>query len=117
MQLLDKMLGNNAEDIEQVIEIPILCRVWEEDGVWNGEAVHISVAVFGHSFEETKRNLIDAVFSHLEALQETGKLKETIDLLRLCARQKRVSIDEMPLNSAFWRLGAGLQDKHIVSLA
>lgn len=117
MSILDKVLDRHKAAANTVVEIPILLRFWEEEGVWNGEAVDLPVAVFGRSFEETTRNLQDAVISHLETLKEIGTLKETVATLRACARQHRVSVDEMALNQPMVRFDAGLQDCHVVAIA
>lgn len=117
MSVIEQIFGKREEVKEKVFEIPVLCRLWEEDGVWNGEAVDLAVAVFGKTFEETQHNLADAIISHLETLQEIEQLKDTVHLLRTCARMRRVSVDEMPSNQAFWRFSAGLQDEHLVPIA
>lgn len=62
--------------------VPLLCRFWEEDGVWNGIAEDAAVAVFGETFEEARRNLRDAIECHLEAAVENGELKSIVDRLR-----------------------------------
>jgi len=118
VSVLDKILGEGASDaVPQVLEIPVLLRLWQEDKVWNGEAVDLPVAVFGETFEETASNLQTAVISHLEALQEIGKLKETADELRAGARKRRVSVNEMGSNQSFMKFNAGLQDERVVCIA
>lgn len=117
MSVIGKIFGHEKASDHNVVEIPVLLRFWEEDGVWNGEAVDLPVAVFGKSFEETTRNLQEAVISHLETLKEIGTLKEAVDALRMCARQHRVSVDEMALNQPMVRFNAGLQDCHVVAIA
>jgi len=64
----------------KVKQFPVLCNLWQEDGVWNGVADDLPVAVFGATFEEAQANLCQALMSHLEALQEVGKLEETVAL-------------------------------------
>jgi predicted RNase H-like HicB family nuclease len=63
---------------EIVVEIPVLCRVWEEQGVFNGIAEDLPVAVFGKTHEEAQSNLRDAIISHLEALGELHKLQRAV---------------------------------------
>lgn len=84
-------------------EVPVLCKLWFEDGVWNGSAHDLPVAVFGHTIDEAKKNLGEALVAHFEALQETGKADETIRELRRLAQQ-RLSFDDMSNNELFWKV-------------
>lgn len=120
MSVLDKLFGEDKGDSvsdSAVLEIPVLLRLWKEDDVWNGEAVNLPVAVFGDTFEATVGHLHDAVMSHLESLQEIGKLEETVHLLRSCARNQRVRLDEMGSNQPLVRFNAGLQNHKLVCIA
>ena len=103
--------------IEQITEIPVLCRFWDEDGVCNGEAVDLPVAVFGANFEEAKKHLGEAVISHLETLQEIGTLENTILTLRAKARKDKVCIQDMSPNQSLVKMSAGLQDHRLVCIA
>ncbi len=58
--------------METCAPISILCRFWSEDGVWNGLAKDLPVAAFGQTFEEARRNLSDALLSHLQSASELG---------------------------------------------
>jgi hypothetical protein len=107
----------NHSDIDVVVEIPVLCRFWAEDGVWNGEAVDLPVAIFGETFELAQKHLFNAVISHLEALEEIGKLKETAERLRTCANQHCLSISDMRSNEPFVRFNAGIQDHRVFAIA
>ena len=118
MSVLDKIFGEHKGDsAAPVLEIPVLLRLWQEDKVWNGKAADLPIAVFGETFEATVGNLHDAVLSHLEALQEIGKLEETAHILRACARNHRVTLDEMGSNQPFVRFNAGLQNHKVVCIA
>jgi predicted RNase H-like HicB family nuclease len=118
VSVLDKIFGENKTDnVSQVLEIPVLARLWREDGVWNGEAIDLPVAVFGDTFENAVAHLQDAVMSHLESLEEIGKLEDTAHILRACARNHRVSPDEMGSNQPFVKLNAGLQNHKVVCIA
>jgi hypothetical protein len=119
VSLMETVFGRKQEEEEGqvVLEIPVLCRLWPEDGIWNGEAVHLAVAVFGDTFEDTQRNLGDAVISHLQALQEIDKLDETVHMLRVCAKHHRMVLDEMPTSEAMLKFTAGLQDHRVVAIA
>lgn len=61
--------------------VPILCKLWSEDGVWNAISADLPVAVFGDTFEEAKANLEEALIGHFAALEQTGQLKNTIELM------------------------------------
>jgi predicted RNase H-like HicB family nuclease len=63
---------------EIVVEVPVLCRIWEEQGVFNGIAEDLPVAVFGKTLEEAQSNLRDAVISHFDALRELHKLQAEV---------------------------------------
>jgi predicted RNase H-like HicB family nuclease len=115
--ILERIFGEKNASASNVLEIPILARLWQEENVWNGEAVDLPIAVFGDTFEETVKNLHDAVISHLEALQEIGKLEDTAHILRACARTRRVSLDEMGSNQPFMKFNAGLQNHKVVCIA
>lgn len=110
------MIERNS-DVEVVTEIPVLCRFWFEDEVWNGEAIDLPVAAFGEAFEAAQRNLFTAVISHLETLEEIGKLKETVNTLRACAKRHCLSMDEMASNQPFVRFNAGIQDHRVFAIA
>ncbi len=49
--------------------VMVRCRFWKEDGIWNGSAKRLPIAVFGQTLEETKANMRDAFRSHIEAIQ------------------------------------------------
>ena len=67
--------------------IPVFCKIWEEDGVFNAVAEDLPIAVFGKTHEEAQKNLGDAILTHLEALMELRKLDEAIEHLRFEARR------------------------------
>jgi hypothetical protein len=71
--------GRKAEG--DVVPLQVLCRFWQEDGVWNATTEHLAVAVFGDTFEDAQKNLQDAIVAHMECWVESGKAKELIALL------------------------------------
>jgi predicted RNase H-like HicB family nuclease len=83
--------------------IPVLCRFWREDGVWNATAQHLPVAVFGQSFEEASKNLADALTTHFQSLDDAGKLDGTIALLEKKA-QVRFRPNEFSADTPFVRM-------------
>jgi predicted RNase H-like HicB family nuclease len=115
VSLLDKFFGEK-EQVRETVEIPILCRFSKEDDIWNGSAEDLPVAVFGNTFEETQRNLSDAIIAHLESLQEVGGLQATIEHLRSCAKDRRFSLEDMTFDQPLVRFNAALQDHRITAL-
>ncbi len=108
-------LRKNAS-AEIAVEIPVLCRIWEEQGVFNGIAEDLPVAVFGKTHEEAQSNLRDAVLSHLEALMELHKLEPVVEHLRSQARDIHFSPREIPRDQSFFRFSAAIHDSHILAL-
>ncbi len=101
---------------EIVVEIPVLCRIWEEQGVFNGIAEDLPVAVFGKTHEEAESNLRDAIIAHLEALQELHQLQPVVDQLRSQARETNFSPRELPRDQSFFRFSAAIHDSQILAL-
>lgn len=95
------------------IKIPVLCKFWQEDHVWNGAAQDLAVAAFGKTFKEARRNLSDAIICHLQALQELKQLKPTIEYLQQRARDFNVSAEEIPSNRPLLRMDAIWHDNQL----
>jgi hypothetical protein len=109
----DRTLGENEAP---TIQIPVLCRFWEEDGVWNGSAEDLPVAGFGDTFEQAQHHVFDAVIAHLQSVQEVGDIQATIDQLRHCARSHRFTVEQMASDQPLVRFNAALQNQHITAL-
>jgi predicted RNase H-like HicB family nuclease len=99
-----------------VIEVPVLCRFWQEDGVWNASTEELPIVVFGNTFEETQKHMSDAIVAHLNSLQKLGALPATVELLRTLARERSVSVDNLVLNQAFIKMSAAIQDHHVMAM-
>ena len=69
------------KDSKDSTKISILCKFWEEDGVWNATAMDLPVAVFGETFEEALGNMSDALDSHVSAMINAGKIEELSEKL------------------------------------
>ena len=91
------------------LELSILCRFWEEDGLWNGIAVNLPIAVFGDTFEESLSNMRDAVESHVEAVVEAGPSDE---LQRLQEHRQSLDVDEIPFDSPLVKLLVAMDKLH-----
>ncbi len=96
--------------------IPVLCKFWAEDGVWNASAVDLAVAAYGKTIKQAQKNLADAIICHLQALQEVGELAREAQRLQNLARDCRLSIEEMSDAQLFGRATAKVSD-HKVAVA
>ena len=112
MPLLSKR--KNSADVS--IEIPVLCKFWREDDVWNGVAEDIPVAVFGATFEQAQKHMQDAILTHLGTLQQLDRLSDTVKLLRRKSHERSLSEAEIPLNQTVVRMSATLHDNHLRAL-
>ena len=113
------MLGFGRKKIdqtEQTIVVPVLCRFWQEDGVWNGNAEHLAVAIFGKTFEEAQKNLQAAIVEHIKCWVDAGKEEQLISQLREQAHE-HVTVNEIPHNSPVVNISVGLSDHHVVAIA
>jgi predicted RNase H-like HicB family nuclease len=109
-------LLRKKDSTEVAVEIPVLCRIWEEQGVFNGIAEDLPVAVFGKTHEEARSNLKDAIISHLEALRELHKLQPVVEHLRNQARETHLSPRELPRDESLFRFSAAIHDSQILAL-
>jgi predicted RNase H-like HicB family nuclease len=98
------------------VEVPVLCRIWEEQGIFNGVAEDLPVAVFGETYEEARQNLRDAVISHLEALRQLQQLNPVVEHLRRQAREGYFSPQEIPRDQSFYRFSAAIHNSRILPL-
>jgi predicted RNase H-like HicB family nuclease len=99
-----------------VVEISILCKAWQEDGVWNAVTEDLPIAVFGATFEEAQHNLHEAIFCHLESAQETGMLDQLAKELRQRAIERSFTLAEMPPDRVMMKMRAAVQDDRVVAL-
>jgi len=84
--------------------------------VWNGEAVHLPVVVFGNTIEEAISNLHDGLLTHLDAEQSVGNIEKTIEYLRTCAAENCLTLNDVAPNRLFSRFNAALQDERVMAL-
>lgn len=98
------------------VEIPVLCKFWQEQDVWNGVTEDLPIVVYGATFEEARQNMSNAIITHLESLQELKCLEKTIEFLRDRSKQWCLSEDDMPLNQPLIRMSATLQNRQILAL-
>lgn len=114
MSLVSKLFGRGASvsKTEHSVAVPILCKFWSEDGVWNGVAEHLPVAVFGETFEAAKDNLRSAIGAHLKAVRELGDLDPTIERL-LHDANDFFSVQDIPTGLTYARIEARVTDDHV----
>ena len=99
------------------VTVRILCRLWEEDGVWNAVAEHLPVAVFGATFEEARHNLKDAIDGHLRTVSEIGKIAQLLEELADHARDYEfLNVTELPPQSVFVPIQAVLRDGELLAV-
>ena len=83
--------------------------------MWNGVAEDLPVAAFGQTFEEARRNLSDALLSHLQSAFELGQLAETIRQLRE-REHDFLPVNEIPLNSPLLKMLVAMKDREFLAL-
>ncbi len=69
-------------------EIPILVRIWHEDGVWNVSAFDLPIVVFDEDLEKARAYFGEAICSHFLTLKERGKLEKTATELFKIAKKR-----------------------------
>ena len=118
MALVSKLSGRGARarKTEDSVAIPILCKFWSEDGVWNGVAETLPVAVFGETFEQAKDNLRDAIAAHLEAVREVGDLDATVEDLLQNAKNF-LSVQDIPTGRTYARIEARVTGDRVRAFA
>ncbi|MFQ5925897.1 MAG: type II toxin-antitoxin system HicB family antitoxin [Terriglobia bacterium] len=99
------------------VAVPILCKFWFEDGVWNGVAADLAVAAFGSSFEEAMANLRTAIGSHLESVIEAGNVTALITHLQERAREYGfLSLDEISPSSPLVKMLVAMKNQELVAV-
>lgn len=83
--------------------------------MWNGVAEDLPVAAFGQTFEEARRNLSDALLSHLQSASELGQLAEIIRPLQE-REHDFLPVDEIPLNSPLLKMLVATKDRQFLAL-
>lgn len=99
------------------IIVPILCRFWLEDEIWNGVAVDLPVAVFGESFEAALSNLKSALKCHMEVVFESGKAAEIINHLQEKRREYGfLSMDEISEDSPIVKMLVAMKKPELLAV-
>jgi len=115
-QSLMKFWAAKKTDAESYTMLPVLCRFWQEDGVWNAEAAHLAVAVFGSTFEEAQRNLQSAIVSHMECWVEAGRADQIVEQLRAQSHEQ-LKVEDISPDSPLVKIQIGMQDDHVIALS
>lgn len=69
-------------------EIPILVRIWHEDGVWNVSAFDLPIVVFDENLDQARSYFMEATCSHFMTLAELGRLDEIANQLIGIAKER-----------------------------
>lgn len=73
---------------EKRLCIPILVRIWHEDGVWNLSAFDLPIVVFDDDLEKARQYFGEAVCSHFMTLHSLGKVDKTAKELIKIAKER-----------------------------
>jgi predicted RNase H-like HicB family nuclease len=99
------------------ISVPVLCKFWSEDGVWNGIAEDLAVAAFGNTFDEAVANTREAIASHLEAVIDSGQGDEVVRHLQARARDYGfLSLDDLVPSTALLKMLIAIRDHQLVAV-
>ncbi len=98
------------------VVVPILCEFWHEDGVWNGVARDLPVAVFGRTFELARRHMNDAIRGFMQSVIKHGELEAVITQLRKAARQQ-LSIEKIPASRPLLKLSVEVRNQNSIAVA
>lgn len=97
--------------------VPVLCKLWEEDGEWIASAEGLAVAACGSSFEDARKNLDEAIACHFVALQQAGQLKQVIVALRGSESRTRFEFSNFASNEAFVRTDVPIKENQEACLS
>ncbi len=99
------------------VAVPILCRFWFEDGVWNGSCEDLAVAAFGASFEQAMSNVRTAIGSHLESIIEAGEAEDVIARLQERAKEYGfLSLDQLSPASPLVKMVVAIKNRELVAI-
>jgi predicted RNase H-like HicB family nuclease len=107
--------GKPAVGSTSPISVPILCKFWHEDGVWNGVAEDVPVAVFGRTFEEAQENMRSAIESHMESVAEAGNVASLIRHLQERSREY-LAVDEISPGSPLVKMLVAMKDQEVIAV-
>lgn len=78
-----------------LVVIPVYCKFWFDDGVWNAIAEGFPGAVFAETLEDADKNLKDAIQGHVETLLEIGEFQSLMVSLSRNSSPTNFSIVEL----------------------
>jgi predicted RNase H-like HicB family nuclease len=103
--------------LESETSVPVLCRFWFEDGVWNGIAADAPIAAFGSTVEEAMGNLREAIETHVLAAIETGQIASLINHLQERARDYGfLRLEEISPSSPIVKMNVALKNQELVAV-
>lgn len=96
---------------------PFLCRFWEEDGVWNGVAQDLPVAVFGETLDEALDNMKAALESHFAAVSRAGEAERTLEHLKARAAEYGwLSLNDLSPDAPLVKFLAAVRNHELVAV-
>ncbi len=96
--------------------VPILCEFWHEDGVWNGVARDLPVAIFGKTFELARKHMADGIRGFMQSAIKDGELPDVITRLRKAERQ-RLAVDKIPVSRPLLKMSIEVRNRKSVAVA
>jgi predicted RNase H-like HicB family nuclease len=84
----------------------ILTAIYKrEEGVWTAECKELGTATFGHTFEEAEADLEEAIFLHLNTLEEVGECERFLNENNIVIYQDKPPKNvptELPVSPNTW---------------
>jgi hypothetical protein len=114
MPILRRKRSNDGGARTQAI--PILCKFWHEEGVWNGTAEDLAVAVFGETYDQAIEHMRDALVSHFRTLEKARELESTLAKLER-AGKRHWAVNEIPEHNSFMKMVAAVRDSKVLHVA
>ncbi len=71
----------------EMLGVPMLAKLWNEDDVWNVSALDMPVVAYGKTIDEARQNFEEALLCHFQALQHFHELEDVANTLRAKAAQ------------------------------
>jgi hypothetical protein len=105
---VSRFLGIQRQEVSSYI--PLLVRLWQEDGVWNVSASDLPIVVFDEDLAQARKYFADAIYSHFTTLKKLGKLEETQDHLIRLARENGFYEERIQPCQLFERINYSVED-------
>lgn len=97
--------------------IPILVRIWQEDGVWNVSAFDLPIVVFDEDIEKARQYFGEAACSHFMTLHSLGKAEKTAKYLINLAKERGFYESRIRPKELVERIDYSLDDQLCAAIA